>query len=245
MKNQRFIGLNEDEPQFIANFDIGRIDIVGRFLCYKGTLEILHTKLTTWIINYFYNSNNKLVINFRLAYYNTAASKVFLIIFKFLEGFSKWNKQIEINWYYDEYDEDVLESGKNYSEMVALDFEFIKTTDDNKSINEIYRSWGASRQILEIEKKILPELLDYSKSKLPIKDYDDKKINHLTDYIYRNLLEIKMNLKVETEYLYFYVFHMIYTINERLLFHSNDFNKVTDLLENSFRNLEKDMPNKS
>ncbi len=64
-------------------------------------------------------------INFQLEYFNTSSSKCILDILKILANLKKEGKEVLINWHYDEDDEDMLESGENYQEIVNIPFKMI------------------------------------------------------------------------------------------------------------------------
>lgn len=63
---------------------------------------------------------------FKLTYFNSASSKIILELLNLMEQISKHNIAIEVHWLYMEIDEDMLESGREYSEMVNLPFVFEK-----------------------------------------------------------------------------------------------------------------------
>ncbi len=74
-----------------------------------------------------FNKSN-LVFNFKLTYFNSASSKFLLdILMLFMKFHSKGNN-VEINWYYDEDDDEIFESGEEISEMVNFPFNFIAIT---------------------------------------------------------------------------------------------------------------------
>lgn len=70
----------------------------------------------------------KLVVLFKLGYFNTSSAKCIfglLSILKSVKSSSK-NVNIKVNWYYEAYDEDMLECGKDYSEILDLNFNYIR-----------------------------------------------------------------------------------------------------------------------
>jgi hypothetical protein len=63
---------------------------------------------------------------FRLNYYNTSSSKCILDVLELLERFYVDKKQdISIQWYYQEDDRDMLESGEDFESEVTMPFELI------------------------------------------------------------------------------------------------------------------------
>lgn len=73
-----------------------------------------------WLRKYLQHPNPETNFIFRLDYYNTASSKFIQDILTLLET----GKGVKVTWYYHEDDEDLEEAGKNFSEIIALPFEF-------------------------------------------------------------------------------------------------------------------------
>ncbi len=66
-----------------------------------------------------------LTLNLKMTYFNSASSKFLLdILLEFMKFMSKGNK-IEVNWYYEEGDDEILESGEEIADMLGYTFNFI------------------------------------------------------------------------------------------------------------------------
>ncbi len=66
-----------------------------------------------------------LTINMKMTYFNSASSKFLLdILLEFMKFHSKGNK-VEVNWYYEDGDDEILESGEEISDMLGYTFNFI------------------------------------------------------------------------------------------------------------------------
>jgi hypothetical protein len=74
------------------------------------------------------NTNFKkslLTLNLKMTYFNSASSKFLLdVLLEFMKFMSKGNK-IEVNWYYEDGDDEILESGEEISDMLGYNFNFI------------------------------------------------------------------------------------------------------------------------
>lgn len=68
--------------------------------------------LIDWLDSYKEDPNDKTIVNIRLEYFNTSSSKCILDVFKKLESIYKAKNEVEVNWYYEEDDEDMLEQAK-------------------------------------------------------------------------------------------------------------------------------------
>lgn len=84
---------------------------------YKPILE--------WLDTYIEFPNEKTEVNCKFTYFNTASSKmIFDVLDKFREVHEKGSEVI-INWYFQQDDEDMEESGKDYEAFIEVPFEFI------------------------------------------------------------------------------------------------------------------------
>jgi len=80
-----------------------------------------------WIGAYGEAPKEATVVNVQLEYFNTSSSKCILDVFKKLESLSGTN--IEINWYYEEDDEDMLEAGEDYQAIIDIPFKMIEVEE--------------------------------------------------------------------------------------------------------------------
>lgn len=68
----------------------------------------------------------KLDIRVKMEYYNTSSSKCVFDLFRVFKSFESKGIELSIRWYYDEYDEDMLEAGEDYKELLNLPIKFIE-----------------------------------------------------------------------------------------------------------------------
>jgi len=80
----------------------------------------------TWIENYELNPNQETIFSFKLDYYNSSSAKVLLRLLVRLEDMLEKGHDVKIHWYYRTSDEDMRESGEDYSTLVSVPFEFIE-----------------------------------------------------------------------------------------------------------------------
>lgn len=90
----------------------GELKITGRAL--PEDANSFFRPLLDWLRNF---SADEVNIEFNLDYFNTSVSKQVLDMFKIIEG-NPANKVIKIKWMYEDGDEEMLESGEIYSEML-------------------------------------------------------------------------------------------------------------------------------
>jgi hypothetical protein len=90
----------------------GELKITGRAL--PEDASTFFRPLLDWLRNF---SADEVNIEFNLDYFNTSVSKQILDMFKIIEG-NPANKVIKIKWMYEDGDDEMLESGEIYSEML-------------------------------------------------------------------------------------------------------------------------------
>jgi len=74
-------------------------------------------------------SENGLIANFAFEYFNTSSSKCLFDVFKKLAKIQAKGVNLVINWFYEEGDEDMMEAGEDYSDLLDLDFNFLEIED--------------------------------------------------------------------------------------------------------------------
>jgi hypothetical protein len=119
------IEATEDTPEIILDKDNGDFEISGRSL--PEDVNTFYKTVLEWIENYSQNPNPRTIFKFRFTYFNTASSKIILDILNFFEEMIENKHDVLVRWYYPETDEDMLDAGEEYAEMVEVPFEFIAT----------------------------------------------------------------------------------------------------------------------
>jgi hypothetical protein len=113
----------EDTPNVILDKDKGLLEISGRSL--PEDVNMFYEQILNWIDEYSENPNDRTEFNFKLEYFNTASSKVILdILLKFEEIVEK-GKEVVIKWHYHEDEEDMLEAGEEYADIVEIPFDYV------------------------------------------------------------------------------------------------------------------------
>lgn len=73
----------------------------------------------------FVNGTTAITASFAFEYFNTSSSKCLLDILKRLAQFKSRGMDVQINWYYEEDDEDMKEAGEDYEEALGMSFNYI------------------------------------------------------------------------------------------------------------------------
>jgi hypothetical protein len=102
----------------------GVIEIKGRSIP-ENSLEF-YKPLIDWLDKYGSKPLDATNVNVQLEYFNTSSSKCILDIFKKLELIYKKGSRVQINWYYEEDDEDMFEAGEDYQSIINIPFSMIE-----------------------------------------------------------------------------------------------------------------------
>ncbi len=100
-------------PHVLIHIDAGIVTLKGRSIpevptdFYKPLIDALD--------EYKIKIPNKVIVmEFDMEYFNTASAKVFMDMFKRMQG-----TKLEIVWIYEEGDDDILEAGEDYKSMMS------------------------------------------------------------------------------------------------------------------------------
>lgn len=121
------IGASEEKPGI--NFDPknNKFMIFGK--SFPEEAKKFFEPVFMWLEDYEKNPNEETNLEIRLDYYNSSTSTIILELFYTLNRIFKKGKKVKVLWNYLEVDDDMLDAGKEYSEMVDLPFEFIPIKD--------------------------------------------------------------------------------------------------------------------
>ena len=119
----------DEIPYLRFEEDEGLLEIRGKSICidiidfYKPLLE----KMEEYVKE---PRDIKLII--ALEYFNTKSSKSLLNLFKILSTVVDNGFKFEVDWYYDENDEDILEAGEDYESILKkATFNFVEIKNEN------------------------------------------------------------------------------------------------------------------
>ncbi len=110
-------------PSIEFNSEQGLLEIKGRSNP-ENTLDF-YRPLVAWVDEYVQNPAEKTVVNVHLEHFNTSSSKSILEVFRALAPIHKANKDMVVNWFYEDDDEDILEAGENYESITGLPFRMV------------------------------------------------------------------------------------------------------------------------
>ncbi len=117
MENFFLEGTNKT-PQLDFNANEGRFLIAGRSIP-ENSIEF-YKPLFEWLDNYVSKAKSNTILDVKLEYFNTSSSKCLVEIFRKLEALQQKNDNVLINWFYEEDDEDMQESGEDFQEIIDV-----------------------------------------------------------------------------------------------------------------------------
>ncbi len=117
----------EDTPNVILDKENGKFEISGRSL--PEDVNMFFEPIMDWIDDYCEDPLDKTMFDFKLEYFNTASSKVILDILLKLEELAENEKEVTVRWHYHEDEEDMLEAGEEYADIVEIPFKYVVLED--------------------------------------------------------------------------------------------------------------------
>jgi hypothetical protein len=118
-----FIEETLNSPGISCNATNGVIEIGGRNG--NNTGHKFYEPLLNWVSSYGEMTSQQTIVNIRFEYLDSVGSMNILTFFKLLERINKRKNNIVINWYYEENDKDMLESGNDYADMISVPIKII------------------------------------------------------------------------------------------------------------------------
>ena len=116
---------NNKNPRIHFDATSGILNISG--VSRSENSSFFYSPILTWITFYTEQPAPETVLNFNVKYFNTRAAKCILEILEALVRTHEENRtKLMINWHYMTGDEDMQETGENYSEILEIDFNFIE-----------------------------------------------------------------------------------------------------------------------
>ncbi|MBV6647813.1 MAG: DUF1987 domain-containing protein [Cyclobacteriaceae bacterium] len=100
----------------------GTLDFKGRSSP-RETVKFYQSIIS--VVDEYLSEGEQLTASFSFEYFNTSSSKCIFDMMKCLKKASSIGKQVIINWYYEEWDDDMKETGEDYADAIGLPFNFI------------------------------------------------------------------------------------------------------------------------
>jgi len=110
-----FLGGNNSTPEILFDGEANIFEIKGMSRPENATK--FYAPILEWMDEYLKDGESVNLV-FKIVYFNTASSKLFLHLAKILER----GTDCEITWLYEKEDEDMMEAGLEFKEIISLPF---------------------------------------------------------------------------------------------------------------------------
>ena len=116
------IELTQSTPKIYLDKDSGKFEIAGK--SFPEESRSFYAPLFTWLEEYAKNPNEETLFEFNMEYFNSSSALIILEILNLLGKIFKNGKKVSVSWNHLDIDEDMLEAGEEYSELVKIPFVF-------------------------------------------------------------------------------------------------------------------------
>ena len=123
-----FIEPTRTTPLIKFDPDEGVLEMKGRSSP-ENSIQF-YQKVIDNLDEYVFSGGDQFTANIAFEYFNTSSSKCLFDVFKRLSKIEDSGKTITINWFYEEGDDDMMEAGEDYSDLLDLDFNFREIEED-------------------------------------------------------------------------------------------------------------------
>lgn len=117
------IRATNDTPKVLLDPENNIFEISGRSL--PEDVVTFYQPVLDWLDEYKSEPLDSIEFVFKYVYFNTATSKLIQDILMRLEEIKQSGKQVQVMWFYEQDDEDMLDLGEEFSENVDIPFEII------------------------------------------------------------------------------------------------------------------------
>ena len=112
-----------DTPKVILDAENELFEISGRSL--PEDVVTFYDPIISWLDEYAKSPKEETEFVFKYTYFNTATSKIILDILYKLEELHGKATQVQVIWFYEEDDEDMLDQGEEFAENVDVPFDIL------------------------------------------------------------------------------------------------------------------------
>ncbi len=112
-----------ETPKVVLDKENGVFEFSGN--SFPEDVITFFSPILSWFEEYTNTPNARTEVIFNLEYYNTSSSKMILKLLEKCKTLHRKGHDIEVQWHFQEDDEDMIEAGEDYSENVKIPFKFV------------------------------------------------------------------------------------------------------------------------
>lgn len=117
------IQMSKDSPKIVLDEDKSVFLIEGA--SYMADAYKAYQVVLDWINESHIKFKDQLICEFKFNMLSSASRKMVYEILNMLNQTTSGNKEVQIHWYYPDYDDDMKEIGEVYAENLSMPFSFI------------------------------------------------------------------------------------------------------------------------
>ena len=121
--NDLTIDSGKDTLSVKCKYQFGLIELEG--VSYPQDAADFFNPVYEWLENYIDQVGAAITLNLRINYLNTSSTKCLFDFIDRMEEYYQEGKEVKINWYYEQDDEDIKETGLEFQEDMELPFELL------------------------------------------------------------------------------------------------------------------------
>jgi hypothetical protein len=118
--NNLIINAGKDTLSISCDTAAGIIDMQG--ISYPQDAADFFNPVFDWLENYINEVAAQVTLNLHIDYLNTSSTKCLFDFIDRLEDYYKQGNTVQVNWYHEEHDEDIKETGLEFQEDMELPF---------------------------------------------------------------------------------------------------------------------------
>lgn len=123
-----FIEPTRTTPLINFDPDEGLLEMKGRSSP-ENSIQF-YQKIMENLEKFAISGGSEFTANIAFEYFNTSSSKCLFDVFKRICKIENSGREITVNWYFEEGDEDMMEAGEDYSDLLDLNFNFFEIEED-------------------------------------------------------------------------------------------------------------------
>ena len=116
-------------PEITLDKEKGIIEFKGKSI--PDSTSRYYRPYMDWIYEYIKAPLDKTTVSFCMEYMNSTTLKFYYIIMKKMEELHKDGKEVDITWFYEEDDEDILETGEYLISVVDVPIKLQELTGED------------------------------------------------------------------------------------------------------------------
>jgi len=117
------IAATDDTPEITLDKSRSVFDINGRSL--PEDIIQFYAPVFSWLEQYVADPNETTLLKVRIDYFNSASQRALNEIFTILSRILVKGKSVDVEWHFNEDDDEMKEAGEEFAEITKLPFRYI------------------------------------------------------------------------------------------------------------------------